>query len=91
MILTCVHRSILKMFQRNCYININEKKDRDAFDLQNKKKEWGSLFKFWQFYSLILADNVVISLLFVIINGSLMKYVAVTGQCFLWKLRIMPL
>ena len=43
-------------------------------------------------YSLILADNIVTTLSFIIIHvyGYLMKYEAVTAQLLQWKLCIIP-
>ena len=77
---TCVHKSILNIASTKLWHkNINIKKDRDAFDLKIKKS--GAVFlRFDSFYSLILADNIIIYLLFIIIYDDLLKYVAVTGQ-----------
>ena len=47
----------------------------DAFDLHEKKNDWGS-FKFYAltfFYSLIVAADIAIYLSFIIINGNLSK------------------
>ena len=45
------------------------------------EKERGSLFLYFDsFNSLMLADNIVIYLSFVIIYGNLLKYIAVTAQ-----------
>ena len=55
---------------------INKKKDRDAFYLQNIKKNWAVFLYFDSFHSLILADNLVIYLSFV----NHLKYIAVTAQ-----------
>ena len=56
--------------------------DSDAFDLQEIKKRVGQSFSYFDiFYSLILADSIVIHLLFVIIYGKpLNKNIAVTVQ-----------
>ena len=71
------------MFQQK-----NRQVDFDAFDIQ-EIKEWGSLFIFRQFlysliltffYSLILADNIVIYLSFVVMNASGLKYAVVTTE-----------
>ena len=74
---TSVYRSILNIVSTKLYHkNINKQKDRDAFDLQNKKS--GAVFFYFDsIYSLILADNIVI---FVIIYGNLLKYIAATSQ-----------
>ena len=47
--------------------NINKHKDRDAYDLQNIKKSWAVFLYFGNFHSLILEDNIVFYLPFVII------------------------
>ena len=52
----------------------------NAFDLQrNKKSRAVFLYFIYKFYSLILADNKDIYLLFVITYGNLLKYIAVTA------------
>ena len=54
----------------------------DAFDLQKIKS--GAVFLYNDNFSLILADNIVTYLLFVIIYGNLLKYmyIAFTAQLF---------
>ena len=54
-----MHRSILNIVSTKVqYKNINEQNDRDAFDLQNLKKN-GVVFLYVDyFYSLILANNI---------------------------------
>ena len=64
------------MFQQN----VNKKKDRDAFDLQNIKRVEQSFIYFDSFYSLILANYIVIYLSLVIRYGNLLKYVTVIAQ-----------
>ena len=54
--------------------------DRDAFDLQNIKKSGSVFLYFDKCYSLILTDNIVIYLSFVIIYGNLLQYIAVTAE-----------
>ena len=71
--------------------NINQHKNRGAFDLQNIKRVGHAVFFYFvNFYSLILEDNIVFYLSFVIIYGNLLKYIADTTQIFLWKLCIVP-
>ena len=49
--------------------------------LNLKYKKCGTVFLcFDNFYSFILADNIVIYMSFVIIYDNLLKYVSVTGQ-----------
>ena len=62
------------------HININKKNDINAFGLQNIKKS-GAVFLYFEiFYSLILADNIIIYLSFVLIYGNHLKYVALTAN-----------
>ena len=43
--ITCVHRSILNIVSTKLYHeNINKKKDRDAYYLQNIKRVWQSFY-----------------------------------------------
>ena len=52
--------------------------DTDEFDIQEKS---GVVFlDIDNFYTLILADNVVLNLSFIIIYGYFLKYLAVTLQ-----------
>ena len=51
--------------------------DTDVLDLQDLKGVGQSLYRF---YSLVLAADIVIYLSFVIINGNLLKKVAVTAK-----------
>ena len=71
------------LFQQIVASNINKKEDREAFDLQNMIKSGTVFFYFDNFNSLILADNIVISLSFVIIYGNILKYISVTAQSLL--------
>ena len=86
---TNVNRSILNIVSTKLqHKNINKQKDRDAFDLQNLKT-MGQSFYFDNFHSLILADNIVFYLSFII--GNLLKYIAVTARLLQRKLSITPL
>ena len=62
--------------------NIIKKKDRDAFVLQNIENNRVAFLYFDSFYSLILADNIVVYLKFVIIHVhvKILKYMAITAQ-----------
>ena len=56
--------------------------DTNVFDLQEIKK-CGAVFMFLHFYTLISAAGFVIFLSFInIINGNILKYVAVTAKHF---------
>ena len=88
---------VISMF--SCILNIvsikpehkneNGKINFDAFCRQEIKRV-GSIFIFWQFYSLLIPDNIkFIYLTLVIIY--LLKYITVTAHLLQWKLCIMPL
>ena len=53
-----------------------EQMDTDAFDLQEIKR----VGKFWHFYYLLEAADIVIYLSFVIINGNLLKHAEITAN-----------
>ena len=61
------------------------------FDLLNIKKSGAVFLYFDNFYSLILEDNIVFYLSFVIIYGNILKYIAGTVLILQLKLCIVPL
>ena len=76
---TRVHKMLLYCHNQSCSIkNIYRQKDRGAYDLQNTKRV--VILYFNNFYSLILEDNIVFYLSFVIIYGNFLKYIAARAQ-----------